>query len=310
MLGLAGETIADTQLAVQASAAGAVCEVGLWAWPRHPNYFFEWCAWIGFAVYCFAFWRARRDRDRQAIILESIFGVTGIAHKKHDRIGRCSLVVQGSSREHAFDSPAENVQGNGAMDLGMLGAKRAGNDGRKKLEGTRTAGSHARARLCSRRSRRSKAGFVYKAEMASYEKRTWWRGHRMTERLTNEGFLEAAVTAAFLIAAADGSASDVEYDALLNRLELLGGVDRDKIDELLTAVAKDVEEAGFEPRIARLGDLITDKEAAEATLMLALAVALADDDVSTEEREVATQLAAGLGVPDLDLDRLLSVLRT
>ncbi|MBA3394810.1 MAG: tellurite resistance TerB family protein [Deltaproteobacteria bacterium] len=146
--------------------------------------------------------------------------------------------------------------------------------------------------------------------MASYEKRTWWRGHRMTERLTNEGFLEAAVTAAFLIAAADGSASDVEYDALLNRLELLGGVDRDKIDELLTAVAKDVEEAGFEPRIARLGDLITDKEAAEATLMLALAVALADDDVSTEEREVATQLAAGLGVPDLDLDRLLSVLRT
>lgn len=131
----------------------------------------------------------------------------------------------------------------------------------------------------------------------------------MTERLTNESFLEAAVTSAFLIAAADGSASEVEYDALLNRLELLGDVDRDKVDELLTAAAKDLEESGFEPRIARVGDLITDKDAAEATLMLALAVALADDDVTTEEREIATQLAAGLGLPDVDLDTLLTELR-
>ncbi|MDQ3338266.1 MAG: HEAT repeat domain-containing protein [Myxococcota bacterium] len=40
----------------------------------------------------------------------------------------------------AFDSPAENVQVNAAIGIGMLGAKRAGSDGRKKLEGARTGG--------------------------------------------------------------------------------------------------------------------------------------------------------------------------
>ncbi|MFN0251538.1 MAG: HEAT repeat domain-containing protein, partial [Kofleriaceae bacterium] len=40
----------------------------------------------------------------------------------------------------AFESPAENVQVNAAIGIGMLGAKRAGKDGLKKLEGSRTRG--------------------------------------------------------------------------------------------------------------------------------------------------------------------------
>jgi len=40
----------------------------------------------------------------------------------------------------AFESPAENVQVNAAMGIGMLGDKRAGSAGRKKLEGARTGG--------------------------------------------------------------------------------------------------------------------------------------------------------------------------
>jgi HEAT repeat protein len=40
----------------------------------------------------------------------------------------------------AFESPAENVQVNAAMGIGMLGEKRAGASGRKKLEGARTGG--------------------------------------------------------------------------------------------------------------------------------------------------------------------------
>lgn len=145
--------------------------------------------------------------------------------------------------------------------------------------------------------------------MASYEKRTWWSRHRMTERLADDGFLEAAVTSAFLIAAADGSASEVEYDALLDRLEILGGVDRDRVDEVLTTAAKELEEAGFEPRIARVAELVADRDAARATIMLALAVALADDDFSKEERAIATQLAAGLRAPELSLDEMLAELR-
>jgi steroid 5-alpha reductase family enzyme len=53
---LLGEGIADRQLAAfKADPAnrGRVCDTGLWAWSRHPNYFFEWlgwCAWPVFAV--------------------------------------------------------------------------------------------------------------------------------------------------------------------------------------------------------------------------------------------------------------------
>src|SRR5262245_38512610 len=104
--------------------------------------------------------------------------------------------------------------------------------------------------------------------MASYEKRTWWSRHQLTERLASAPFLEAAVTTAFLIAAADGNASEQEYDALLDRLEILGGVDRDSVDELLTIASNHVEASGFEPRIARVGELVADKGAAEAALML------------------------------------------
>ena len=50
-----GEAIADRQLArfvADSGHAGKVCDRGLWAWSRHPNYFFEllgWCAWPLFA---------------------------------------------------------------------------------------------------------------------------------------------------------------------------------------------------------------------------------------------------------------------
>ena len=145
--------------------------------------------------------------------------------------------------------------------------------------------------------------------MASYEKRTWWSRHGLTERLRSPGFLEAAVTSAFLIAAADGNASEQEYDALLDRLEILGGVDRDKIDELLTAVSNDVEANGFEPRLARVAELLSDRADAEAALMLGLAIGLADDDFSADEREVAGQLATALGLSVSELDQRVTEIR-
>ncbi|MDX2089977.1 MAG: TerB family tellurite resistance protein [Kofleriaceae bacterium] len=131
----------------------------------------------------------------------------------------------------------------------------------------------------------------------------------MTERLANEAFLEGAVTCAFVIAAADGHASEEEYDALLDRLEILGGVDRDKVDELLTVATNELESAGFEPRIARVAELVTEREAAEAALRLGLAIALADDDVSAQEREIATQLAKALRLEALSLDDVITELR-
>jgi steroid 5-alpha reductase family enzyme len=52
-VGIAGEGIADAQLkAFRSDPAnkGKVCDVGLWRWSRHPNYFFEWFGWLAYPV--------------------------------------------------------------------------------------------------------------------------------------------------------------------------------------------------------------------------------------------------------------------
>ena len=57
IVGLAGESLADAQLAAfkrDPAHKGAVCDVGLWRYSRHPNYFFEWLIWIGYAVFACA----------------------------------------------------------------------------------------------------------------------------------------------------------------------------------------------------------------------------------------------------------------
>lgn len=51
LLAVAGESIADEQLRrfkADPANKGPVCRTGLWAYSRHPNYFFEWLVWCGF----------------------------------------------------------------------------------------------------------------------------------------------------------------------------------------------------------------------------------------------------------------------
>lgn len=52
LIGLVGESVADRQLKnfKAKSSKGDVCNTGLWAWSRHPNYFCEWLIWVGFAL--------------------------------------------------------------------------------------------------------------------------------------------------------------------------------------------------------------------------------------------------------------------
>lgn len=48
---IVGEAISDWQLRVFKSDPAnrkAVCDVGLWRWSRHPNYFFEWLSWCAY----------------------------------------------------------------------------------------------------------------------------------------------------------------------------------------------------------------------------------------------------------------------
>jgi steroid 5-alpha reductase family enzyme len=48
-----GEAVADRQLATfraEPSNRGRVCDVGLWRYSRHPNYFFEWIHWFAYVA--------------------------------------------------------------------------------------------------------------------------------------------------------------------------------------------------------------------------------------------------------------------
>ena len=54
LLALAGESLADRQLATfkrDPAKVGRVCDVGLWRYSRHPNYFFEWLVWVAYALF-------------------------------------------------------------------------------------------------------------------------------------------------------------------------------------------------------------------------------------------------------------------
>ncbi|HEY0600203.1 DUF1295 domain-containing protein [Brevundimonas sp.] len=50
---VAGEALADRQMAAfrrDPSNRGKVADTSLWAWSRHPNYFFEWLVWLAWPV--------------------------------------------------------------------------------------------------------------------------------------------------------------------------------------------------------------------------------------------------------------------
>jgi len=53
LLGVLGESVADTQLArfrSEPAHRGRTCRVGLWRYSRHPNYFCEWLHWFAYVA--------------------------------------------------------------------------------------------------------------------------------------------------------------------------------------------------------------------------------------------------------------------
>jgi steroid 5-alpha reductase family enzyme len=53
LLAVGGEALADRQLLAHRrdpAQHGRTCRSGLWAWSRHPNYFFEWLHWFAYVA--------------------------------------------------------------------------------------------------------------------------------------------------------------------------------------------------------------------------------------------------------------------
>jgi steroid 5-alpha reductase family enzyme len=58
IIAITGEGVADRQLSrFRANPAnrGQLCDVGLWSWSRHPNYFFEWLGWVAYPIFAIDF---------------------------------------------------------------------------------------------------------------------------------------------------------------------------------------------------------------------------------------------------------------
>lgn len=50
---MGGEALADDQMRrfkADPHNRGGICDRGLWAWSRHPNYFFEWLGWFAYPI--------------------------------------------------------------------------------------------------------------------------------------------------------------------------------------------------------------------------------------------------------------------
>ncbi len=76
-----GEMFADAQLArfkKNPKNKGRVCDVGLWRYSRHPNYFFEWLIWVSFAILALPAQYGYLGLVSPALILYFLLRVTGI----------------------------------------------------------------------------------------------------------------------------------------------------------------------------------------------------------------------------------------
>lgn len=81
LIALIGEATADEQLSRFSSApqnSGRTCQVGLWQYSRHPNYFFEWLGAFAFFLYAsdspYGLWTLASP----LLLLHLLLNVTGV----------------------------------------------------------------------------------------------------------------------------------------------------------------------------------------------------------------------------------------
>jgi steroid 5-alpha reductase family enzyme len=81
LVAISGEALGDSQLSrfkKSPKNAGSVCDVGLWRYSRHPNYFFEWLIWVSYFLFACASPWGWVGIISPACILYLLLRVTGI----------------------------------------------------------------------------------------------------------------------------------------------------------------------------------------------------------------------------------------
>lgn len=106
MLAIWGEATADRQLrrfSADPANRGKVCDVGLWAFSRHPNYFFEFLYWVGLVPIGIGYvwgWAALLAPALMYLLLRHVSGVPPL--EAHMRRSRGSVYAAYQARVPAF----------------------------------------------------------------------------------------------------------------------------------------------------------------------------------------------------------------
>ena len=99
-LGMVLVTVSDRQLATfkrTNTDPTALCRRGLWSWSRHPNYFFEWMTWCGWAVMAAAgtgWWLALGGAGLMLLFLLKVSGIPHVERESIRRRGEAYLAYQ------------------------------------------------------------------------------------------------------------------------------------------------------------------------------------------------------------------------
>jgi len=109
-IAVAGEGIADAQLRrfrTDPANRDRICDVGLWGWSRHPNYFFEWLGWLAYPLFAIDLggtyswgWIALAGPACMYWLLVHISGIPPLEQHMLDRRGNAFRAYQ--ARTNAF----------------------------------------------------------------------------------------------------------------------------------------------------------------------------------------------------------------
>ena len=83
LISVGAETLADRQLSAwrdDPAHHGKTCRSGLWAWSRHPNYFFETLHWFSYALIAVGAPQAWIALTGPALMFAFVYRVTGIPY--------------------------------------------------------------------------------------------------------------------------------------------------------------------------------------------------------------------------------------
>jgi tellurite resistance protein len=111
-----------------------------------------------------------------------------------------------------------------------------------------------------------------------------------------------------IIAAADGEITETELEALRSVVGTLLGekLKPEVVAHLVQASYEVLKQAGTEPRVRLIAEILDDCHAVEQGLIVALAVAFADRGVNEAEKRVLSMLARAARLPEARVDELVA----